>query len=195
MLTCESCKHFSLYGREEPCCFCDEEYSEWTPKKEEKMNYPKLEIFDIVELRDGELAVVLLESENPDERSLGLYSRNYAFVPRIASINDSYDDGLINRDSSELDVMRVLKYSKVSEDSRFSHEAYMRMVTDILIRRSLCWDDFKNFNMKDRLEPYGWTWVREECKEVTMADIEEKFGCKVKIIKEQPNGNDTTTSN
>lgn len=29
-----------------------------------------------------------------------------------------------------------------------------------------------------------WDWVREEVKEVTMAEVEEKFGCRVKIIKE-----------
>jgi len=28
-----------------------------------------------------------------------------------------------------------------------------------------------------------WDWVRKEAKEVTMAEVEEKFGCKVKIIK------------
>lgn len=27
-------------------------------------------------------------------------------------------------------------------------------------------------------------WVRSEAKEVTMSEIEEKFGCKVKIVKE-----------
>ena len=27
-------------------------------------------------------------------------------------------------------------------------------------------------------------WERSEVKEVTMAEVEEKFGCKVKIVKE-----------
>ena len=148
------------------------------------MSYPKLDIFDIVELRDGRLAVVLLESENLEERGLGLYSRNYAFTPEIASINGPYADDLTHHESAALDIMKVLKYNKVSVSALFSDQAYMRTVTDIVIRRGLCWDDFKNFNMKERLKPYDWTWVREECKEVTMADIEEKFGCKVKIIKE-----------
>ena len=30
----------------------------------------------------------------------------------------------------------------------------------------------------------GLIWKREEIKEVTMAEIEEKFGCKVKVVKE-----------
>ena len=29
-----------------------------------------------------------------------------------------------------------------------------------------------------------WDWERPEHKEVTMAEIEEKFGCKVKIVKD-----------
>lgn len=180
---CSTCKYIQLLGWEEPCCYCTEKNSEWTPKEEE-MNYPKLDIFDIVELRDGRVAVVLLESENLGERMLGLYSRNYAFTPEIASINGPYADNLTHHDSAALDIMKVLKYSKVSVSPLFSTEAYMRMITDILIRRGLCWDSFKNFNMKERLKPYDWTWVREECKELTMADIEAKFGCKVKIIKE-----------
>jgi len=153
------------------------------------MNYPKLEIFDIVELRDGRLAVVLLESERPEEKDLALYSRDYTIVPKIASINglfdDSYNDDLTHHNSPDFDIMKVLKYSKISVKPGFSHEAYMRMVTDILVRRGLCWDDFKSFHMEKRIAPYDWTWVREdEYWELTMADIEEKFGHKVKIIKE-----------
>lgn len=30
-----------------------------------------------------------------------------------------------------------------------------------------------------------WDWKREEIKEVTMEEVEEKFGCKVKIVKEE----------
>ena len=32
--------------------------------------------------------------------------------------------------------------------------------------------------------PRGLLWERKECKEVTMKEIEEKFGCKVKIVEE-----------
>lgn len=39
------------------------------------------------------------------------------------------------------------------------------------------------FENKDSIE--DWTWEREEIKQVTMADVEEKFGCKVKIVKEE----------
>lgn len=33
--------------------------------------------------------------------------------------------------------------------------------------------------------PKGILWKREEYKEVTMKEIEEKFGCKVKIVQEE----------
>lgn len=37
---------------------------------------------------------------------------------------------------------------------------------------------------KGRLQTRSAIWIREEIKEVTMAEVEEKFGCKVKIVKE-----------
>lgn len=166
-------------------------FDEW--QRRNKMNYPVLEIFDIVELRDGRLAVALPVSEEPDEKTLGLYSRAYVFTPLISDINKSsdydcndysYNDDLTHSGSSDLDIMKVLKYSKFEETPTFSYGSYMRLVTDIVIRRGICWDDFKTFNIEDRLIPFGWTWEREEFKEVTMDDIEKKFGCKVKIVKE-----------
>lgn len=154
------------------------------------MNYPKLEIFDIVELRDGRLAVILPTSENPKEENLALYSRVYVSAnPQLIRV-DEYNDllypvGFDDEIADNYVIMKVLKYSRVRAQLQFRYSPYMRMITDIVIRRGLCWDDFKDFNMKERLKPHDWTWVREECKEVTMADIEEKFGCKVKIIKEE----------
>lgn len=159
------------------------------------MNYPVLEMFDIVELRDGRLAVVLPISEEPNEKELGLYSRAYAHIPRIVDVSCYNDDLTYTAQATNLDIMKVLKYSRFTEyftigcgDPVFSHEAYMRLITDIVIRRGLDWHDFKTFNMKDRLIPFGWTWKREEVKEVTMDDIEKKFGCKVKIVKEEGDG-------
>lgn len=37
--------------------------------------------------------------------------------------------------------------------------------------------------LKDNTFPTSWSWERRDIKEVTMAEVEEKFGCKVKIIK------------
>lgn len=33
-------------------------------------------------------------------------------------------------------------------------------------------------------------WEEKQCKEVTMAEVEQKFGCKVKIVKENDNDNE-----
>ena len=160
-------------------------FDEWTRRN--NMNYPVLEMFDIVEFRNGRLAVVLPESEERDEKALGLYSRAYAFSSLIIEVCD-YNDDLILKyttHSSDLDIMKVLKYSKFEENPTFSHGSYMRLITDLVIRRGLDWSSFKTFNIEDRLIPFGWTWEREEVKEVTMDDIEKKFGCKVKIVKEE----------
>lgn len=157
---------------------------------ESNMNYPVLEMFDIVELRDGRLAVVLPASEELDERGLGLYSRSYVFTPLITDISEYNDDlTLITYSSSNIDIMKVFKYSKFEGDPAFSYGAYMRLVTDIVIRRGICWDDFKTFKIENWLYPYGWTWERKEVKEVTMSDIEKQFGCKIKIVKEENDGN------
>ena len=163
-----------------------EYFGDWQSQRRNNMNYPVLEIFDVVELRDGRLAVVLPVSEELDEKGLGLYSRAYTYIPRIVYAVNYNDDLTYNTEDenlSDADIMKVLKYRIIS-----SHEAYMRLITDIVIRRGSNWDDFKTFNMKDRLKPFGWTWEREEVKEVTMDDIEKQFGCKIKIVKEADDG-------
>jgi len=159
-------------------------FDEW--QRRNNMNYPVLEMFDIVELRDGRFAVVLPVSEEPDEKALGLYSRSYVFTPLIFDVS-SYNDDLTFSNSPDFDIMKVFKYSKFEENPIFSHGAYMRLVTDIVIRRGINFDYFKTVNIKDRLKPLGWTWEREEIKEVTMDDIEKQFGCKIKIVKEENN--------
>ena len=154
---------------------------------ERKIDCPVLDVFDIVELRDGRLAVVLPISEvHCYEEALGLYSRAYTHIPRIADVSEYNDDLKYNSWSSNTDIMKVLKYSQIKENSTFSYEAYIRMLSDIIIRRGLYWDDFKTF--ENQLNPLGWTWERDEVKEVTMDDIEKQFGCKIKIVKEVNDG-------
>lgn len=52
------------------------------------------------------------------------------------------------------------------------------------------WDIVKVYDKTNILPPFGafvppqLLWERKEVKEVTMAEVEEKFGCKVKIVKE-----------
>lgn len=42
----------------------------------------------------------------------------------------------------------------------------------------------KIFKRTRRVNSCNKIWKRSEVKEVTMAEVEEKFGCKVKIVKE-----------
>lgn len=42
----------------------------------------------------------------------------------------------------------------------------------------------ENYTVFSEIADCNTLWEREEVKEVTMAEIEEKFGCKVKIIEE-----------
>ena len=64
---------------------------------------------------------------------------------------------------------------------------------DVIMQpRSGRWMEFSDFNEnlqyignKDRdvVEVYRTIWERKEVKELTMKEVEKKFGCKVKIIK------------
>ena len=44
---------------------------------------------------------------------------------------------------------------------------------------------FCHYLHSDNLSNLSLIWQREEVKEVTMTEIEEKFGCKVKIINDK----------
>lgn len=51
--------------------------------------------------------------------------------------------------------------------------------------------DFKKSDLKNRIDEMrrvnscNKIWERQEAKEVTMAELEKMFGCKVKIVKEE----------
>ena len=78
-----------------------EYFGDWQSQRRNNMNYPVLEIFDVVELRDGRLAVVLPVSEELDEKGLGLYSRAYTYIPRIVyAVN--YNDYISSVDSAHI---------------------------------------------------------------------------------------------
>lgn len=42
---------------------------------------------------------------------------------------------------------------------------------------------YDQVNYINKYKKINTLWVRSEVKEVTMSEIEEKFGCKVKIVK------------
>ncbi len=129
---------------------------------------------DIVLLKDGRRCIVMPDIEDTNNglalygmlrfRGLvlgGVYDKRFGI---IANLNEYYDDDLTPSDGdSRYTIMAVRKNPVESASYLFE------MLTNDSID-------------KDR---YYWNWKREEIKEVTMEEVEEKFGCKVKIVKEE----------
>lgn len=137
---------------------------------------------DIVLLRNGKVCVVWKDMDDPN-KGLTLYGKIYSpcsFLKPSPSISISkiihlydYYDSLTSSDDGSFDDYDIMAVRKTSDcglrysvpfifDALFYSEKYER---DII-----------------------WDWKREEIKEVTMAEVEEKFGCKVKIVKENEDG-------
>ena len=53
-----------------------------------------------------------------------------------------------------------------------------------IVKVEIPYHPYSFFNLEHEREKRKLLWKEEAVKEVTMAEIEEKFGCKVKIIKE-----------
>jgi hypothetical protein len=123
---------------------------------------------DIVLLEDGRRCIVMPDINDPNKRLvlygvLNLHNIVLCFDKLfgiIASLH-YYDDDLT--DNNGYTIMAVRKNPIGSAACLFE------MLTNDSID-------------KDR---FYWDWKREEVKEVTMAEVEEKFGCKVKIVKEE----------
>lgn len=133
---------------------------------------------DIVLLKDGRRCIVMPYIDDPN-RGLALYgilnlynsflaNCNPAYKKIfgvIASLNKYYNDDLTPPSDGD-DRYTIMAVRKNPVESA----AYLfEMLTNDSI-------------YKDR---YYWDWKREEIKEVTMSEVEEKFGCKVKIVKEE----------
>ena len=124
---------------------------------------------DIVLLRDGRICIVMPDIYNPI-RGLALYGRyKYTMdreVGKVIAFNEVYNDDLTSLYDRDYNIMAVRK------DTYSSSSKINSLIFKLL---------FSLIDPKD----ITWDWEREEVKEVTMADVEEKFGCKVKIIKEK----------
>lgn len=53
-----------------------------------------------------------------------------------------------------------------------------------IVKVEIPYHPFSFFNLERERERRKLLWKEESVKEVTMTEIEEKFGCKVKIVKE-----------
>ena len=126
----------------------------------------KLELGDLVKLRNGNVYIVM-----PDDCSstgLSLYRANDNYY--CHEHTTKYYSNLKHHHSSQSDIMAVFKSSKSKNNfSKLeSTNAYIRA----FYRGELNFTHIK------------WDWEREEVKEMTVADIEKLVGTKVKIVKE-----------
>ena len=127
---------------------------------------------DIVLLRDGRRCIVMPNIGDPntglvlygmlDHKSFPDYKPS-GIISTIARL-DSYDDNLTILDCDERYTIMAVRKNPIT-----SANCLFEMLTNDSID-------------KDR---FYWDWKREEVKEVTISEVEEKFGCKVKIVKEE----------
>lgn len=125
----------------------------------------------VVKFRDGRLAVAFRDIDPIDDHYRYVFYGLSEVSPNCISkcgiiILDAYDDNL-NTELSKYDIMAVTK-------DYFSLKDFMRIIFGFVSEDNISWD-----------------WEREEVKEVTMSEVEEKFGCKVKIVKEEKQNEDS----
>lgn len=129
---------------------------------------------DIVLLKDGRRCIVMPYIDDPN-RGLALYG--------ILNLNP-YNPFLANC-NRPFGIITSLNYYKDDLTPPDSDSDYIIMaVKENPIRSAACLFEMLTNDNIDK-DYYYWNWKREEIKEVTMSEVEEKFGCKVKIVKEE----------
>lgn len=125
----------------------------------------------VVKFRDGRLAVAM-SSINPKDDPSTYKFYGLKELISISSVSrggivrlDDYDDNLDNKETggllSSYDIMAI-------SNASFSFKDLMRIMFGFMSEEDICWD-----------------WKREDVIEVTMESVEKKFGCRVKIVKEE----------
>lgn len=144
------------------------------------MTKKDIERGDLVLLRDGRICVVMKDADDPS-KGLVLYGKTKSplgfldLTPKISLVKvvhlyDYNDDLTISDDYKDYDIMAV----------RESGNNFVRFSVPFI---------FDALFYSENFDHLCWDWKREEVKkvievkEVTMAEVEEKFGCKVKIVK------------
>lgn len=140
-----------------------------------KMNMKDTITFgSIVKFRDGRLAVALRDIDPKSDSHTyvfyGLNGTDFTIVSRTGIISlDAYDENLNNEGGlSRYDIMAIAAPVYCAfNGSRAAVELIKIM-----------------FGLKSE-DDISWIWKREDVIEVTMEAVEKKFGCKVKIVKEE----------
>lgn len=147
------------------------------------MTKKDIERGDLVLLRDGRVCVVLKDMDDPN-KGLTLYGKTNSPIGlldlspkikialgKVVHLYDYNDDLTISDNYKDYDVMAI------------------RKTADLGLKYSVPFIFNTLFNHDDaKANGIFWDWKREEIKEVTMSEVEEKFGCKVKIVKEKSDG-------
>ena len=132
---------------------------------------------DIVLLKDGRRCIVMPYIDDPN-RGLALYGILNLCNPFLALANCNRPFGIITN----------LNYYKDDLTPPDSDSDYIIMaVRENPIGSAACLFEMLTNDSIDK-DRYYWDWKREEIKEVTMSEVEEKFGCKVKIVREELDG-------
>ena len=132
-----------------------------------KVTEIKLELGDLVKLRNGDVCIVLPDDDSSTGLSLFEANSNYFCIAHTSR----YNNELINLyHGKEKDIMSVFKISQ------YKNSVICNTSANTYLRRFYK-GDITSGNIK-------WDWEREEVKEMTVADIEKLVGTKVKIVKE-----------
>lgn len=130
---------------------------------------------DIVLLKDGRRCIVMPYINDPN-KGLALYG--------ILNLYNPYNPFLANY-NRPFGIITSLNYYKDDLIPPYSDSDYIIMaVRENPIGSAACLFEMLTNDSIDK-DRYYWDWKREEIKEVTMSEVEEKFGCKVKIVKEE----------
>ena len=123
----------------------------------------------VVKFRDGRLAVALRgidPKEDPNTyKFYGLKELSTTYINRGGIISlDAYDDDLNSKEGGKLSMYDIMAIAApVYEAVEFIKVMFGFVSEDDIV----------------------WAWKREDVIEVTMEAVEKKFGCKVKIVKEE----------
>lgn len=130
---------------------------------------------DIVLLRDGRRCIIIpyINDPNNELALYGVLKTCNPFLPDfgdrfgVISSFDYYDDDLTPSDGDVGYTIMAVSHNPIASAS-----CLFKMLTN-------------NDIGKEGYYEVSWDWQREEVKEVTMDEVEKKFGCKVKIVKEE----------
>lgn len=123
----------------------------------------------VVKFRDGRLAVALRDINPKDDhytyKFYGLKELSTTYVNRGGIIRlDAYDDNLNSKEGGGLSSYDIMAIA----NNDFGYVELIKIMFGFLSEDDILWN-----------------WRREDVIEVTMEAVEKKFGCKVKIVKEE----------